>query len=185
MPRERRNIADHVFTGNDRLFVDTCVWFAVYGPLTTRQARQAGYAPRLTAAYGSAAQLFTDALVVGELTNLWLRLAHGQSACADQGIEFKDFRQSTEYGLAAEELRTTLQDSVLARCSWCKHALSKQDVHEALAALPRGQRDFTDLLLVRLCQRNNLVLVTDDADFANADVPILTSNARLLGAAGL
>jgi len=40
--------------------------------------------------------------------------------------------------------------------------------------------DFSDKGIVALCKDNNFVLLTNDKDFATADVEILTSNSELL-----
>lgn len=44
-----------------------------------------------------------------------------------------------------------------------------------------NELDFVDKAIVSLCKENNLVLLTNDKDFKNADLDILTANTSILG----
>ena len=39
--------------------------------------------------------------------------------------------------------------------------------------------DFNDKIIVDVCKTNNLILLTHDADFSNADVDTLSANPNL------
>lgn len=40
--------------------------------------------------------------------------------------------------------------------------------------------DFNDKAIVRICEENSLVLLTNDQDFKNSGLDILTGNPRIL-----
>ena len=44
----------------------------------------------------------------------------------------------------------------------------------------KGNADFNDQMIVALCKENEFKLVTDDGDFHNQDISIVTANNRLL-----
>ena len=52
----------------------------------------------------------------------------------------------------------------------------KEDIHAMLS--PTNQ-DFTDKAIINLCQEKHFVLLTNDRDFANADLEILSANKKL------
>ena len=56
---------------------------------------------------------------------------------------------------------------------------SSLDTGRILADFETAKRDFNDLLIADVCRRKNLILVTDDEDFAPESVTILTANASL------
>ena len=43
-----------------------------------------------------------------------------------------------------------------------------------------GDSDFNDQVLTDLCIRTGLMLITDDADFKDRGIPVITANKRLL-----
>ena len=43
-----------------------------------------------------------------------------------------------------------------------------------------GESDFNDQILIDLCRRQGLKMVTDDGDFKGQDVSVITRNQRLL-----
>jgi len=44
----------------------------------------------------------------------------------------------------------------------------------------KGNSDFNDQVLAELCKSKGLTLVTDDSDFADTGLTIVTANQRLL-----
>jgi predicted nucleic acid-binding protein len=49
----------------------------------------------------------------------------------------------------------------------------------ALADLSSGKVDFNDALLVDICKKRNLKLMTNDSDFQEGGIEVLTTNLRL------
>ena len=43
-----------------------------------------------------------------------------------------------------------------------------------------GKSDFNDQVLRELCKKKGLTLLTDDSDFRETDIPVLTGNGELL-----
>lgn len=56
-------------------------------------------------------------------------------------------------------------------------AFNKQEIESYLAV---DELDFVDKATVTLCKENALVLLTNDKDFKNADLDILTGNPSIL-----
>ena len=43
-----------------------------------------------------------------------------------------------------------------------------------------GNVDFNDAILIDICKKRNLKLMTNDGDFQNGGIKVLTTNPRLL-----
>jgi predicted nucleic acid-binding protein len=56
-------------------------------------------------------------------------------------------------------------------------AFSKQDIENCLVV---DELDFVDKATVTLCQENALILLTNDKDFRDVDLDILTGNPKIL-----
>lgn len=62
------------------------------------------------------------------------------------------------------------------------HSISADelDLNQALTDFKSGQVDFNDALLVDICKKRNMKLMTNDADFQHGGIKVLTTNPRLL-----
>jgi len=59
---------------------------------------------------------------------------------------------------------------------------SELDLNQALADFSSGGVDFNDALLVDICKKRNIKLMTNDGDFQDGGIEVLTTNPRLLRA---
>ena len=59
------------------------------------------------------------------------------------------------------------------------HLWDKKDIVDLLTT---DHCDFNDKLITEICRNDDLVLLTNDADFASAPIDILTANPKLLKA---
>jgi predicted nucleic acid-binding protein len=60
-------------------------------------------------------------------------------------------------------------------------SISLDELEADVSNFVGGSHDFNDLILARLCRQDNLILVTNDADFAAIEgLTIVTANRRLL-----
>ena len=53
-------------------------------------------------------------------------------------------------------------------------------IDHMLDDLASGEFDFNDKIIAAHCTNLGLKLVTDDSDFKNFNIPIITANSRLL-----
>jgi len=56
------------------------------------------------------------------------------------------------------------------------------DLNQSLIDFQTGGIDFNDALLVDICKKRNLKLMTNDSDFQDVGIEILTTNPKLLKA---
>jgi hypothetical protein len=87
--------------------------------------------------------------------------------------EFKDFRDSVEGQAAQAEINRVLEDEVFPVIEVVERSYSKSDILKLLVV---NRLDFVDRLLVLLCTDGDYVLLTNDGDFVDTDIDILSNN---------
>ena len=121
--------------------------------------------------------LFIDIIVISEFINVWLsekwKIAKKENGYKEAR---KVFRDTADGQRAIEnsclEVKTMLDQFQLTNTNW-----NKQNIIDMLTV---DNSDFNDKLIAKICQDNNLVLLTNDADFATAPIDILTTYYKLL-----
>ncbi|HYE78605.1 MAG TPA: DUF5615 family PIN-like protein, partial [bacterium] len=130
--------------------------------------------------------IYTDLLVLCEVTNRlvkrgWeLQQAEAQRRRSPRRQGFKGFRRTPEGIAVAEDAAATVR-LILRQARWPEVGLGETEIGSAMAAFEQGGQDFNDQLIVQLCASNGLTLVTNDADFRDCGIPVLTANVHLLG----
>lgn len=119
-------------------------------------------------------KMFVDFLIISEVINRVIRFEHQK---INPYQKFKDFRNSQEGKEALNDIYLIVKDRVLNQFEVIGKAFDKQDIENKLII---DELDFVDKAIVELCQEHNLVLLTNDKDFKNADLDILTGNRTIL-----
>ncbi len=60
--------------------------------------------------------------------------------------------------------------------------MKAMNVPQMLSDFETGGADFNDALILETCRRNNLTLVTNDGDFSEGGISVLTAHHKLLAA---
>lgn len=124
--------------------------------------------------------LLVSFVILSEVINRVLRLeydnylkATGQSP---QTIRFKDFRNSPDGQQVLTDIYDIVLGDILTRFTMIDQSLSNPDT---AALLVPGPLDFNDAYIVKLCRDQNLILLTNDADFGQSGMDLLSSNLKL------
>lgn len=118
--------------------------------------------------------LFVDFLMISEVINRILRIEHKK---INPTQKFKDFRNSQDGIDAINDIYIIVKNEILNRFNILGKVFDKQDIELFLTI---DDLDFVDKATVKLCKENTLVLLTNDKDFRNADLDILTGNPNIL-----
>lgn len=118
--------------------------------------------------------LFVDFLVISEIINRIERIEHKKS---NPTIEFKTFRDSQDGKDVVNDIYIIVENEILKRFNIIGRTFDKQDIQNYLVV---DELDFVDKAIVSLCKENMLVLLTNDKDFRNTDIDVLSGNPKLL-----
>lgn len=158
---------------NHAIFVDANVLIYLFWPTGSVYWEQ-HYAKAFRSLLRQGNSLYVDFLVISEVINRILRIEH-QKIKPNQ--KFKDFRNSRDGKDTLTDIHTIVKNDILNRFNVIGKMFSKQEVENLLVV---NELDFVDKGTVKLCQENSLILFTNDKDFKDSDLDILTGNPSLL-----
>jgi predicted nucleic acid-binding protein len=176
MRNSTEDISTYVFQPADELLLDTNVWFSIYGIREPGDRRATIYSRALGRILAAGCRIYIDALIVSEFINRYARVKYG---LIDPGVPFKVFRGGPMFKLIAQGIAVDAK-KVMKHCTQLESDFETLDVEALLDEYADGDEDFNDLVLAELCKSRGLKLVTDDGDFRDKGLSIVTGNARLL-----
>jgi stalled ribosome rescue protein Dom34 len=91
--------------------------------------------------------------------------------------DFKDFRNSREGKNIIEEIYSHVKNILLRYFIITGKKFLKEDINDFLVI---NGMDFNDQGIASVCQGNDFILLTNDVDFKNSDLEILSINPELL-----
>ena len=175
-----QRIEHYGFTARDGLLLDANIWLFLYCPHGDPKAYgPAVYSAAFKNILAAKSRIYVSSIILGEFIYRYCRLAHGLLFAKNAAPEdFKDFRRTAPFKQVAKAVSDAGR-RVLKDARPIDDNFTAVDVLQILADFEAGKQDFNDLLIGEICRRNKLTLVTDDEDFSDQGVPILTANALL------
>lgn len=171
------DISSHSFSKNDLLFLDTNIWLSVYGPITYIRRRASIYSNALRDIRTTGCSIFIDILVLSEFINAYAKWEYHQST--QKNIHYKNFRKSSGFISIAKDIANNVR-RIINQCTYCNYNFTNERMEELLIDFENGSLDFNDQIFTEICKNEGLVLVTDDGDFKDSGLTILTANSYLL-----
>jgi hypothetical protein len=178
MRSDGRRIKDHRFTSDDKLFFDANIWIFIFGPNAEPDNNSVKtYSNALNRARKAGSRIEIDLVVLSEFVNRCLRLDYNQ--LRDYKIirdDFKTYRKTPEYAASVAVVANNAR-KILSLCQLIESDFTHCDHNAILTRLGAAQSDLNDEFIVSLCQRRGLMLVTDDGDYLDSELTILTRNS--------
>jgi Predicted nucleic acid-binding protein, contains PIN domain len=181
MKNKAYDLSSYSFSSDEQVLVDTNVWLYLFpaptGP-SNRFATQ--YSTAFSNLVSAHAQPVLDPMVLSEYLNRYIRI-EWEGNYKYRYPKFKDFRNSTDFKTVASAAEIFAK-RILSFCQIHSIPANELDLNQALAVFSAGGEDFNDALLVDICKNRNLKLMTNDSDFQDGGIEVLTTNPRLLRA---
>ena len=182
MSSEVVSISSYSFKPEDRLFLDTNIWMFVYGPNSQDESRQEEvdvYSGAFKNMVEAKSKIYIDVLVVSEFINRYARIQFNiQKEEKKQYFKnFKRFRQSEEFKPIAKAIADDTK-RLLKHCTRIESGFETLNIEAIVDEYSEGKSDFNDQVIAAICKREELRLVTDDGDFADAGISILTLTGK-------
>lgn len=181
MKNKAYDLSSYTFSSDEQILVDTNVWLYLFpAPANPSNRFASQYSNAFSKLVSAQAKPVLDPMVLSEYLNRYVRI-EWEGNYKSRYPKFKHFRNSSDFLSIASAVETFAKKIL----SYCRiHAVSPEvlDLNQALTEFVSGQIDFNDALLVDLCKKRNLKLMTNDADFQAGGIEVLTTNSRLLRA---
>lgn len=184
MISDARNVT---YDAEKPIFFDANVWLSLYAPPSGGNDPWAAvYSEVLQRIVESNVSVLIDTTVLGEYINRYCRIefqAYEDYAHPSSKRSFKEFRTqdlATYRPIAMDAASRVKEIFEIPGIKRINGDFGAMDVAVMLNEFAQGNSDWNDQLIVDICQRNACALLTNDADFRNASINILTCNSKLL-----
>jgi predicted nucleic acid-binding protein len=122
-------------------------------------------------------------IVISEVINRAIRTEYEKylqiKSKQKSSFSFKKFRDSKEGQSALTDIYNIINNKVLKNFEIIDKYYNNDEIKKFLVT---DNLDFSDKAIVSLCDENNYILLTNDTDFKNSNIDILTSHPKILKA---
>lgn len=181
MRNKARRLSSYTFTPGEHLLLDANIWLFLFpAPSDKLPGYAANYSSSFKLMLQTKVDLILDALILSEYLNRYCRI---EWKALHKAVypEFKDFRRSPEF-TAVGKGAALYARGILKLCTRQDHPFTAANLDQVLTDFETSACDFNDGLLVETCRNHDWKLVTNDRDFVNGGIEILTNNPMLLKA---
>lgn len=169
------NVANYDFTADDELFLDTNIWLFIHGSQKPSDEKTSIYSTAFRRILEAKSRIYIDILIVSEYINVYVR----QRARLVSNVQFKTFRNTPEFKPIAQDAAKNSK-LMLDSCLHIENRFRELDINTMVNEYAGGRYDFNDLVIEGLCKNRGLKLITDDGDFKDRGISVLTANKNLL-----
>lgn len=177
MKNEVFAVSSYDFNSSDELLLDTNIWLFIYGPQKPNGSKVEAYSQALARILTARCKIYIDVLIVSEFINAYARIKW--DVLGKPHNDFKKFRKSEDFKPIAQDIAADTKQ-ILKHCLQIESGFGTLPISSLITEYALGDSDFNDQVIANLCQKKKLKLVTDDGDFRNRNVLIVTANRRLL-----
>jgi len=162
------------------VFVDAMVLIYLFWPTGQHNFEQ-NYAWVFRNLLRQGNNLIVDFLMISEIVNRVIKSEYEKHLLANSltkaQLKYKDFRNSHDGQDALNDIYLIVKNDILNHFRVIGKAFERQDIESFLIV---DELDFVDKATVSICAENNMVLLTNDKDFKNSGLDILTGNPHIL-----
>lgn len=161
------------------IFVDANVMMYLFWP-TGQHNFENNYAKVFSNLLKQKNRLFIDFLIISEVINRVLRNELQRLQILQRiapSTKFKDFRNSTDGSQTLDDIYTIFQKTILKYFEVVESSFSKTEIEKYFTL---DELDMIDKGIVTTCKKYNFILLTNDKDFKNSDIDILSGNPIIL-----
>jgi len=160
-----------------KIFFDTNIWMYLYCDI-------ANYERWLTNNYSNAFKqilslkfkIATDIIVMSEFINTYSRIAFSvYKSNNNSSLNFKQYRKTDHYKDTIKNVYNIIKNQIL-KIAVFENLNYNNNSFQNILNPEDTDIDFNDLHIVNLCKKNGMYLLTNDKDFKNADIDIISNN---------
>lgn len=175
------NLASYSFSEGEQILVDTNIWLSLFpAPGGYQQGFAHQYSQNFLRLISAKAQPVLDPMVLSEYLNRYAHIEYDANY-KTQYPKFKSFRNSPDFQTIASSVGTFAK-KIIGFCITHSIPANQLDLVQALTDFLHGGVDFNDAILIDVCRKRNIKLMTNDGDFQSGGIEVITSNQRLLQA---
>jgi predicted nucleic acid-binding protein len=125
--------------------------------------------------------MYIDFTVISEFVNKAISIEYGIYLAINkldrQSFTYKRFRNSVDGQQCIADVYSLVKTIILYDFQITGKYFDEKDINQFLSL---NQLDFSDKAIESLCQEHGFVLLTNDRDFQNSNIDILSENKKLV-----
>jgi len=166
-------LKDYAEIAGKDIFIDANVIIYLFWPTGQRNFEE-NYARVFRNLLRQGNKLYLDFFIISEVINTVLRIEYQK---LNPEHKFKEFRNSQDGKNVVSDIYLIIQNDILSKFNIIGKSFNRSNIEGILIV---DQLDFVDKATVSICSENNLILLTNDKDFKNSGLNILTDNPHIL-----
>lgn len=175
------DVSNHVFQADEKVLFDTNIWLKLFSPPgNPTDKRAAVYSRAYQNLVKSGAKSVIDLMVLSEYLNRYCRIVW-TGGYSKKYLKYKEFRNSVDFRKVAAKAAQEASN-ICSRCVWNELPVGQMNIVGAIQDFELGTIDFNDAVLVEICRKQGIKIMTDDGDFQRGGITVLTANHRLMQA---
>lgn len=151
------------------VFVDANILIYLFWP-TGEKWYETSYAKAYSQLLKNENQLYINFSVISEVINRIIRIEHKKY---NEDQTFKRYRNSADGEEVLEDIYAIFDEVILPRFEIVDKGFNKEEIEDFLVY---DELDFNDKAIARICQEQDLLLLTNDGDFKKTGIEIITGN---------
>lgn len=181
MKNKAHNLIHYSFNSEEKILMDANIWLYLFPAPNNPSYRYANqYSNAFKNLISAKAQPILDPIILSEYLNRYTRI-EWEVSYKNQYPKYKDFRNSPDFSVVASAA-VIFAKKILNFCMVHSIPANELDLSQTLTDFLTGNIDFNDAILVDICKKRNLKLMTNDSDFQYGGIDVLTTNPKLLRA---
>jgi|SRR5882724_12501032 len=181
MKNKAHNLSKYAFAAGERLLLDANIWLYLFpAPSGQPYAHAAGYSAALKQILSAKAHIALDVLILSEYLNRYCRIEWG-ALYRTKHPDFKQFRKSNDFKVVGPKA-SAFAKNILSLCSRYDHPFAGINVGQVLIDFESGAQDTNDGFLIESCRKHGWKFITNDGDFIEGGIEVLTNNPKLIAA---
>lgn len=170
----------HTIT-NKKIFLDANILIYLFGFGTPTFANwESKYANLYTQLSKQNNIFVVDYIVVSEFVNRAIRIEYDNylitNSLDKNNLSYKDYRNSSDGKEALKDIYITLNDEILNEFEVIEKSYSKDDLKIMCTV---NELDFSDKAIIKICEDNQFILLTNDTDFKNSNIDIISCHSKM------
>lgn len=166
---------------NRIIFFDANILIFLFWPTITKNNRSEKYSKIFKILLQQKVNPTIDFIVISEVINRAIRTEYAkhlqEKNLSKKELRFKTYRDSQEGQMALSDIYITLRKIIREMFNIVGKEFSQINIESFLKV---DDLDFSDKGILVICRDNDFVLFTDDKDYTNSKVEILTLNKDIM-----
>jgi predicted nucleic acid-binding protein len=164
-----------------KIFFDANVLIYLYGYGTPTYANwESQYATLYASLNRQSNEFVVDYIVLSEFINRAIKIEYANylevNGLTKKDLNYKEYRNSVDGKEALADIYLSVKDEILNEFEVVEKSYSKDDLTLMCSV---DNLDFSDKAIEMICHENNFVLLTNDTDFQDSGIDILSCHNRL------